>query len=64
MALVKVYPYKSWSITSGDWKLGRHHATMEYITENGLQAIIEGMKEVPQSSLDGEGRYIEKGAIQ
>lgn len=63
MEKVPVYPYKGYSIIS-DKEPIRYMATMEYITERKLTPIIEGMLEVPRSSLDPEGRYIAKAAKQ
>ena len=48
-------------IVEGDTVSPNAFATMEYIKHGGqLQAIIESKKEVPESCLDEDGRYIDQ----
>jgi len=61
--MVKVYAFTSHNIMT-DQSPVRRWATLEFIKSKNLIPITQDMLEVPQSSLDSEGRYIEKEAKQ
>ncbi len=59
MKLVPVFHSKKYDIVvKDDYVKSKFMATAAYIATNGLVQVKEGMLEVPESSLDSEGRYI------
>lgn len=60
MKTVTVYNYEGFSITKGVNISHGTFATIEFITVHKLTPILESKLEVPLSSVDADGRYIQQ----